>query len=439
MNALMLMRPSWQVAAIVAWRMPQFLRQVGRAYIMGRSMRANLQARAFLLIVGSTVIAIAGTDLVLPAVPQLPKVIGGDLAGAQLVLASFTAGAAVGLLLFGEIGARFDQRWVLVGSLMTYAIASWLCTLSGSLDELIALRFIQGIASSAAAVLAPGFLRGLYGDTGSVSALGALGSIESLVPAFAPLVGVWLLRFGGWRASFQLIALLALIVAGIIAAWHRHLPKPASVRAPGGYARLLRDRTFLRYAVSHACTLGALLVFVFGAPTVMTAVLSGTLTDFIFMQCSGIACFVVASNLTGVLVRRFGAEKMIWWGTSTTLAGGLLMLTYALAGGHNLRVVTVIFLLLNTGLALRGPPGFHRAIVASRDDARGAALTATAILLTVSAGTACIAPFITYGLVALALGASILGLAGVILLRVLPGLEVGPEFQQAVIERGQPH
>ena len=299
---------------------------------------------------------------------------------------------------------------------------SRLCTLSGSLDGLIALRFVQGIASSAAAVLAPGFLRGLYGDAGSV---GALGSIESLVPAFAPLLGVWLLGQGGWRASFQLLAFLGFIVAVIIAFWHRHLPKPASVRASGGYARLLRDRTFLRYAVSHACTLGALLVFVFGAPTVMTAVLSGTLTDFIVMQCSGIACFVVASNLTGFFVRRFGAEKMIWWGTLNSLAGGVLMSMYALAGGRNLRMVTVIFLLLNTGLALRGPPGFHRAIIASRDDARGAALTAMAILLTVSAGTACVAPFITFGLVPLAVGAALLALAGAILLRVLPALAEG--------------
>ena len=83
------------------------------------------------------------------------------------------------------------------------------------------------------------------------------------------------------------------------------------------------------------------------------------------------------------------------------------------------------FLLLNTGLALRGPPGFHRAIIASRDDARGAALTAMAILLTVSAGTACIAPFIGYGLVPLSVGAALLAIAGAVLLRVLPALAEG--------------
>lgn len=386
------------------------------------SARVERHAGTFLLIVGSTVVAIAGTDLVLPAVPGLPAALGGDLAAAQLVLASFTAGAAVGFALFGALGARYDPRWLLAGSLLVYSIASWLCTLSGSLDSLIDVRFVQGIASASAAVFAPGFLRRLYGDTGAVGALGALASVQAVVPALAPLLGVWLLGVGGWRASFQVLAFVGLIVAVILGLLHRRLPEPAAAGNAGGYVRLLRDRTFLRYAVSHACTLGALLVFVFGAPTVMTTALNGTLMDFIVMQCSGIACFIVAANLTGFFVRRFGAERMIWCGTWMTAVGGVVMSIYAIAGGGNVRMVTVIFLSLNIGLALRGPPGFHRAIVAARDDARGAALASMAILLTVSAGTACVAPFIARGLVPLAVGATLLAMAGVILLWVLPGL-----------------
>jgi MFS transporter, DHA1 family, multidrug resistance protein len=385
----------------------------------------RLQTGTFLLVVGSTVIAIAGTDLVLPAIPRLPATLGGNLAVSQMVLASFTAGSAVGLLMFGELGARFDARWILAGSLTAYAIASLLCASSATLTGLVVLRFAQGLASSGAAVFAPAFLRGMYGDTGAISALGALGSIESLVPAFAPLLGVWLLGLGGWRASFQLLAFLAFLVAAIVALRRRHLSVLTSVRAAGGYARLLYDRTFLRYAVSHSCTLGALLVFVFGSPTVITTALAGTLADFIVMQCSGIACFVVTSNLSAHLVRRFGAESMIWWGTSAAAVAGTVMSIYAVAGGRNVRVVTAIFLLLNIGLAIRGPAGFHRAIVASGDDTRGAALTAMAILLTVSAGTAFVAPFIVFGLPPLALGATVLALAGVTVLRVLPALAEG--------------
>ncbi len=377
----------------------------------------------FLLIVSGTIIGIAGTDLILPAVPGLPAILGGDLPRAQLVLASFTAGAAAGLLLFGELGARFDQRRLLLVSLLAYGLTSLLCALSPSLDVLIALRFVQGAAGAAAAVFAPGLLRLLYGDTRAVGALGLLGSIESLVPALAPLVGLWLLGLWGWRASFDVLAVLGVILATIVLLRHRHLPRPAASRMGGGYMRLLKDPVFMRYALSHACTLGALLVFVFGAPTVFTIVLGGGIGDFIAMQISGIACFVIASNMAGTLARRNGAERMILIGNGISATGGVLMLGYALAGGINLWCVTAIFLLFNIGLGLRGPPGFHRAVVAARgDDARGAALVIVAILLITSLGTACVAPFIERGLVPLSLGAALIAVAGVVLLAMLPPL-----------------
>ncbi|MBY8822841.1 MFS transporter [Sphingomonas colocasiae] len=378
----------------------------------------------FLLIVSGTVIGIAGTDLILPAVPGLPAALGGDLPRAQLVLASFTAGAAAGLLFFGELGARFDQRRLLAVSLLAYGSISLICSFSPSLDALIALRFLQGASGAAAAVFAPGLLRLLYGDGRAVGALGLLGSIESLVPALAPLVGLWLLGLWGWRASFDVLAALGFALAAITLLRHHHLPRPAASRNGGGYLRLLSDPVFMRYALSHACTLGALLVFVFGAPTVFTVVMGGGIADFITMQMSGIACFVVASNLAGTCARRFGAEPMILLGNVISAAGGVAMLGYALAGGTDPLGVTAIFLLFNIGLGLRGPPGFHRAVVASRgDDARGAALVIVAILLVTSLGTASVAPFIERGLVPLSAGAALIAVSGVLLLLLLPPLK----------------
>lgn len=372
---------------------------------------------AFALIVTSTVLGIAGTDLVLPAVPSLPDVLGGSYAQAQLVLASFVIGAAVGLLAFGSLGARFDQRRLLVGSLVAYGVVSALAGMSSSLEMLIGLRFLQGAAGSAAAVFAPGMIRAMFGDERAVGKLGLLGSIESLTPALAPVAGVWLLSVAGWNASFKVIAVLALVLAVAVAALSRHLPPLVTGRSAGGYAHLLRDVTFLRYAVSHAFTLGALLVIVFAAPTVFVAALGATLTDFIIMQITGIATFIIAANATGRLTGRFGAERMIWLGTLLSAFGGLAMLAYALAGGANTLVVTALFVPFNLGLGFRGPPGFHRAVVASQgDDARGAALVVVAILGTTAAGTAAVAPFITLGLLPLALGAAVLVVGAVLLL-----------------------
>ncbi len=71
----------------------------------------------FALIASATALGFAGTDLVLPAVPSLPAALGGTPARAQLVLAAYVAGTGLGLLLFGELGARIDPRKALVVSL----------------------------------------------------------------------------------------------------------------------------------------------------------------------------------------------------------------------------------------------------------------------------------------------------------------------------------
>jgi DHA1 family bicyclomycin/chloramphenicol resistance-like MFS transporter len=373
------------------------------------------------LVISSTVLWIAGTDLVLPAVPSLPVLLGGSPGEAQFVLAAFTAGAAGGLLLFGELGARLDQRLLLVGSLFAYGVISGLSCFSASIHQLIWLRFVQGAAGAAAAVFAPGFLRTIYGDTRAVSALGVLGSVESLTPALAPIAGLWLLEAFGWETSFALLAVLALALAFLVWLARARLPAVTSKRELGGYGRLLRRWRFLSQALSQAFTLAALLVFVFGAPTVITATLHGKLQDFVVMQICGITLFILAANLSGALANRFGGSAIIMGGTLLSAVGGVLMFVYAMAGGSSMAVVTVIFLPLNMGLGLRGPPGFHAALLATGgDDARGAALILVAILLTTAAGTAAVAPFIVHGLVSIAAPAAIFSITAVLTLAAAP-------------------
>jgi hypothetical protein len=108
---------------------------------------------------------------------------------------------------------------------------------------------------------------------------------------------------------------------------------------------------------------------------------------------------------------------MIMGGTLISAIGGMAMFIYAIAGGDRIVVATIIFLPLNMGLGLRGPPGFHAALLATGgDDARGAAVILVAILLATAAGTAAAAPFIVQGLISIAAPAAIFSIAAVLTL-----------------------
>lgn len=363
-----------------------------------------------------TVLGLAGTDLVLPAIPTLPNSLAGTIEQAQLVLAAYAAGSGIGLLFFGELGARYDQRRLLMASLAGFAVLSLLATMTTSVLALVGVRLLQGFAGSAAAVFAPGMIRKMFSEARAMRALGLMGSIESMVPALAPILGAWLLIYYDWQISFVIIGALSAVLAVVWLFFPSLLPNVRSTQSNQGYGALLKNQTFQNYALSQAFTLGGLLIFVFGAPTVITLSMGGSLGDFVIMQVIGIGFYVVSANLVGHTVQRFGAQPMILLGSVMGAIGFSSIFAYSIWGADNPQVLWGLFAISNLGLGLRGPPGFYNAVLAAGDnDARGAALMLLYVLMTAALGTAAVAPFIERGLMPLSLAAAIVTWASVAL------------------------
>ncbi len=385
-------------------------------------MTNSRRAITFSLLILCATLSLAGTDLILPAVPQLPEIFGTDRATAQLVLAAYVGGGGLGLLLYGRLADHFSRKALLLSSLGAFAAASLACSFSPGITALIALRFIQGVASAAAPVFGPGLIRQLFTDKAAVRAIGFLGSVESLVPALAPIFGVLLLSHFGWQSSFELLGVLTLLAAVLILVLG--LPqeeKSSDMR--GSYGQLLTDRIFMRYALSQALTLGGLLTFVFGAPTVIVASMGGSLNDFIIMQVINISGFIIVANLTARIAERFGAESVILTGTVMAALSALALLAYGLTGGTNTLMLPLLFTPMAIGLGLRGPIGFYRGILASgANNARGSALIVFFIFMITTLGTVIAAPIIAAGLAALAFVASAIHLLSVVLLLLLPAM-----------------
>lgn len=384
-------------------------------------MRVNRTKMTLALVVASTVVGLMGTDLILPAIPGLPDALHGDAATAQFVLAAYVAGTCGGLLIFGALSDYVPTRRLFAGSLFATALVSWACGMAPSLETLIALRFVHGVVAAGPAVFAPAAVKAMFDEASAVRVMGMLGSIESLAPALAPILGAVLLAWGGWRLSFDVLAAVAAVL-GVLLLLGRGIPQVGR-RLRGRYVTLLIRPTFIRYAFSQAMVLGGLLTFVFGMPAVFVRALGGSVTDFIIMQVCAIVTFIAAANMASRAVARFGAEPVIGFGTLFAAVGAAGQFAYALAGGEDALVITLLFIPANIGLGLRGPPGFYRAIVASHgDDARGSALVVLGILGAAALGTACASPWIEWGLAPLAGVSFIMHGLGVVSLALLPPL-----------------
>ncbi len=383
--------------------------------------RLNATFVTMLVLVLGTTIGLAGTDLILPAVPFLPDAIGGTQILAQHVLSAFVLGTGAGLILFGHMGARFDQRWLLIAALLVYAATSFLAALAGSITTLIALRFVQGLSAAAPAVFAPGIIKSMFSEAGAVRALGLIASVESAVPALAPIAGVWLLTIFGWTASFSAVGLMATATAIFTLISFKSLPPPRRERVESGFRRLAVNKSFVRHALGQAFTLGGLLTFVFGAPVMIVQSLGGTISDFVILQVTGVSCFILAANFTGAWVKRAGAEFVVMFGSSLAAIAAIVIVVYGLFGDDNPITLAALFAPMNMGLGMRGPPGFYLAIAsAENNESQGSALVLLTTFVIAASGTTVAAPFLNQGLVPLAAVAAGLSVMSVVVLAAIP-------------------
>ncbi|MCE2028550.1 MFS transporter [Sessilibacter corallicola] len=356
-----------------------------------------------LLIALGTLAGMGATDLILPAIPSLPDVLDGTPSQAQGVLATYVLGAGIGLIIFGELGARFKIIHLLIMALVFFSILSLAATFVTSLTQLSVIRFLQGIFASAAAVYAPVMIKSVFANDRAVIVIGRISSLEAMAPAIAPIFGAILLNSFGWRSSFYVIAVIGLLLS-ITWMLQGALKEKFGIIKPAqeGYASLIKKPDFMRYLLSHAFTLGALLTVVLSAPKIITGSLNGELHDFIVMQILGISLFVIAANMTPVFNRWWGDENSIVIGSVLTAVGCLALLFVAYLQLNSIVLLWLCFMIINLGVGIRGPVGFYKTLVAAgENDSRGSALLILFIMLFTAIGTATVAPFINAGLMPL--------------------------------------
>ncbi len=128
---------------------------------------------------------------------------------------------AAGGFVFGALADRFGRRTVLQWTILTYSAGSFLCGLAEGQASLIAARFLTGLGvggewatgHSLVAETVPPRLRGRFGalmQSGAPLGVGLAAIVGSFV---APVIG--------WRATFMISALPALLVTAI----RRYVPE----------------------------------------------------------------------------------------------------------------------------------------------------------------------------------------------------------------------
>lgn len=251
---------------------------------------------------GVTLMAVLGVSSIIPALPDIIEGLHITPAQIGLVISVFTLPGVLLAPVVGVLADRIGRKVILVPSLFVFGGFGCACFFAQSMEQLLVLRFLQGVGAAPLGVIYGTIIGDLYQGRERGQAMGYNASVLSIGTAGFPALGGFLAMLG-WNYPF-LLPLLA-IPLGLGISVGMDSPEPTSSGS-------LKD--YLKDALGQMKTPQVLALFV---TTFLTfVILYGPIVTYLPLLLDmeygaspaaiGIV-FLVASGFTGIASFQLGA------------------------------------------------------------------------------------------------------------------------------------
>ncbi|MCB1746427.1 MAG: DHA2 family efflux MFS transporter permease subunit [Gammaproteobacteria bacterium] len=174
----------------------------------------------------ATFMNVLDTSIANVSIPAIAGDLGVSPNQGTWVITSFAVANGIALPLTGWLAQRFGPVRLFTISVLLFTVASWLCGLAGSIQQLIALRVLQGAVAGPMIPLSQSLLLGSFEKQHSGTAL-AIWSITSLVaPVVGPVMGGWITDNINWEWIFYINVPVGLLAATVTWGIYREREAP---------------------------------------------------------------------------------------------------------------------------------------------------------------------------------------------------------------------
>jgi MFS transporter, DHA1 family, multidrug resistance protein len=162
----------------------------------------------FLLMVQTLV-----TDMFLPAHPLIATFFEVPDAFVQYSLSAVTFGAAIGFFVAGPLSDSMGRKKPVLLALGLFSLASTALYLAPGIEAFVVLRFLQGLAGAATAVIAQAIIRDMFVGNAMLKMLSRAWLISGIAPMVSPVIGAQLLLVApDWRIIPLALGILGAVI-----------------------------------------------------------------------------------------------------------------------------------------------------------------------------------------------------------------------------------
>lgn len=283
----------------------------GRGAVLGRGTRRLFVALAML-----TMVVPLAINLYLPALPEIALVLGVDVPRIQVSLGVFLLGLGLGQFAGAPIADRYGRRATALSGTAIFGIATTGILFSGSFEQFIALRTLQGMGAGGAFVNIGAVVGDLFERQRGARMLGAISAIQAVPRLIGPVAGAALAMAFGWRSNFLLLLLYCLAVGCALWLW---LPEtvPQTGAAPEqpllrqairGYRKAFGHARALGYVFCLSFSTACLLVYVNDGAFIYTVWFGLSPTQFSGFLAANVVALVLGTVVNFRLLRKHDAH-----------------------------------------------------------------------------------------------------------------------------------
>lgn len=314
-----------------------------------RAGRSLSGAMLFTLAVLASV-APFGTDLYLSAFPTMMGELGTTATGVQLSLTAFLVGAGVGQVIFGPWSDKVGRMLPLLSGLVLFLTASVVAFSAGSIELLVAARFLQGLGGSAGMVIGRAMILDRERGQAAAKALSIMMMIGGVAPVVAPLGGSLLADSIGWRGLLGIVAGLGVFALGTTCMFVREtLPRAdreARVNANGGHATswsTLTSRGYVGNVMAFAFGMAIMMAYISASPFVYQNIMGLSTIQYGLAFAVNALGIVLATGLSARLVGRFTIRDLATAGLTISLLAVIAILLLTVTGASPMWLLVPMF------------------------------------------------------------------------------------------------
>lgn len=275
-------------------------------------------------------------DMYLPSIPTIAQDLGASIETVQLTLTIYLAVFALAQLLLGPLSDVLGRRQTILGGLLLFVVASFVCAAAPTLAWLMLGRCLQALGGAAVAVTIPALVRDVYQQDEYARTMSILMLVMALAPLVAPLLGGVIVSQASWHWVFIALAGIGLIgLALFMGVIQETLHVDQRHRFQFGviarnYLLLFTHPAGLGYLLTSGLSFAGMMVFIVTSPFVYIELYGTSPNQYGILFGINVLILITLGALNARVVRRIGADQLLRIGLGLQLLVSALMLGVSL-------------------------------------------------------------------------------------------------------------